>query len=72
MFGQKQPIPPPPAPPSDGIEFSLRLSGANFIKLASIVVTLLLSSGLLVHSTTQDQPVDTMNTVVDMTAQDED
>lgn len=58
MFGQKQPTPAPPVPPRDGIEFSLRLSGANFIKLASIVVTLLLSSGLLMHSTSQDLPID--------------
>lgn len=69
MFGQKQPIPAPPAPPRDGIEFTFRLSGANFIKLASIIVTLLLSSGLAIHSTSQDQAVDAANTV-EMTAQD--
>ncbi|MBE9067906.1 hypothetical protein IQ260_14730 [Leptolyngbya cf. ectocarpi LEGE 11479] len=57
MFGQKQAMPPTPAPPRDGIEFSFRLSGANFIKLASIVGTLLLSSGLLMHSTSQDLAV---------------
>lgn len=67
MFGQTQPA--PPAPPRDGIEFSLRLSGANFIKLASIVVTLLLSSGLVMHSTSQGQTIDTTNTV-EMTGQE--
>ena len=68
MFGQKQPA--PPAPPRDGIEFSLRLSGANFIKLASIVVTLLLSSGLLMHSTSQGQAINPVNTV-EMTTQED-
>lgn len=63
MFGQKQPIPAPPTPPRDGIEVSFRLSGTNFIKLASIVVTLLLSSGLLMHSTSQGQAVDPANTI---------
>jgi hypothetical protein len=70
MFGQKQSIPPLTAPPRDGIEFTFRLSGTNFIKLASIVVTLLLGSGLLMNSTAQDQSIDTANTV-EMTTQEE-
>lgn len=71
MLGQKQPIPPAPTPPRDGIEVSFRLSGANFIKLASIVVTLLLSSGLLMHSTSQGQAIDPANTIEMMTQEDE-
>ena len=71
MFGQKQPTPVPPAPPRDGIEVSFRLSGANFIKLASIVVTLLLSSGLLMHSTSQGQAIDPANTIEMPTQEDE-
>ncbi|MEM9091290.1 MAG: hypothetical protein AAGC93_21430 [Cyanobacteria bacterium P01_F01_bin.53] len=70
MFGQKQPTPPPPTPPRDGIEVSLRISDANFIKLASIVATLLLSSGLLMHSTSQGQAIDPAN-AIELTTQED-
>ena len=71
LFGRKQPIPPPPAPEPDGLQFTLRLFSENLVKLLSIIVTLLFSSGLLVHSTSQGISGDAANTV-EVTVQEDD
>lgn len=63
LFGQKPTIPQPNTQESDGLHVILRLSGKNLIKLLSIIITLLFSSGLLVHSTSKDLSADTVNTV---------